>query len=121
MEISISDHLPVLHVIKDISLHAKQQEPSTYHKINEFTLSTFADSISRTSWCQVISCSDPNSAFDAFYSRILQCFHQCFPECISSIKESKGNKPWVDAFLKAGITKKKPKKQIILQIQMQSY
>jgi len=97
LTVDISDHLPVLAIIKD-SVHPKSKSGAKIELARSFTASSIAKyqtCLALVNWETVYTERDPTIAYKMFLSFVQNAFHLCFPQTIVKNAKNVPRTPWM--------------------------
>lgn len=100
----ISDHYPVISQFSTTVSH----KPIVFYKriINDFTLNTFKEDLSKVNWNNVTQCSCPEESFNIFLHEFNTLYHKHFVVKKHCLNNKHIISPYITSALKKSITEK---------------
>ena len=89
----ITDHLPVLAVVSNVSPPVDKMDCIIRRKIIENNVNKLKNMLRIKSWASLYNYTDVNECYDYFIREFIGVLDECCPITKTTIK-SKGNKPW---------------------------
>lgn len=93
VDVSISDHSLIIHILKRASPRSKLTKFSKY-QITEANIREFAAALIQIDWENVIMSNDSDLAFNHFYDQFMTEFYTHFPRVNHTRRSAMRDKPW---------------------------
>ena len=100
----LTDHFPMFYVFNIASLYTCKA--IKYRLVNENNVNAMINIVENSNLDYIFHISDPNEAFDEFYSQLKSNYDSFCPVIGKKIKQNSVNAPWVTPKLKKCIKKK---------------
>ena len=107
LKTDISDHFPVFFITQTELKNTKGTSFVFKRKITNSSLMGFKDILLNIDWNDVLTCTDPNAAYNIFLSSFLVHYDMFFPKIKIQIKSKNLASPWITK----GIIKSSKRKQ----------
>ena len=106
IEAGISDHLPVYAIFENFDCEPFKKVTKHLRNFRKFSKDSFCNDLSNAQWREIYDCTDPNEAYELFYTMFLEVCNKHAPIEEISFSSKKRNNPWITKSLKKSIRKK---------------
>ena len=106
IEAGISDHLPTYALLENFDFKPAKKVVRRLRNFRNYSKDSFCDDLSTAQWKEIYKCTDPDEAYELFYTIFLEVCNKHAPVQEVSFNSKKRNNPWITKSIKKSIRKK---------------
>ena len=106
IEAGISDHLPIYALFKNFNIEPATKLKRRLRNFRNYSKDSFCKDLSTVQWKTVHDYTDPNEAYELFYTMLLEVCNKHAPIQEMSFSSKKRNNPWITKSIKKCIRRK---------------
>ena len=105
IEAGISDHLPTYALLENFDFKPAKKVVRRLRNFRNYSKDSFCDDLSTAQWKEIYKCTDPDEAYELFYTIFLEVCNKHAPVQEVSFNSKKRNNPWITKSIKKSIRK----------------